>query len=182
MRPIYIYGSPVLRQVAQDITPEYPNLPELIKEMQQAMAGSDGVGLAAPQIGLSIRLFVVDATPFADKEPQLADFRKVFINPNITDRFGSDTHFTEGCLSIPGIHEDVVRPSSIRMQWVDENFNPHQEEFSGMAARIIQHEYDHLEGILFIDHLSPLRKRMLQSKLKNMQRGRYKADYPCRLG
>jgi len=96
MRPIYIYGSPVLRQVAQDITPEYPNLPQLIKEMQQAMAGSDGVGLAAPQIGLSIRLFVVDATPFADKEPQLADFRRVFINPNITDRFGNDAHFTEG--------------------------------------------------------------------------------------
>lgn len=181
-RPIYIYGSPVLRQIAKDISPEYPGLDALLPEMWKMMEQADGVGLAAPQIGLSIRLFVVDASAFEENYPEAHGFRKCFINAHILERFGEDFVFSEGCLSVPGIHEKVTRPSSIRMRYMDEDFVEHEEVFSGINARVIQHEYDHLEGKLFIDHISPIRKRMIQGRLKKMERGQFRADYPCKLG
>lgn len=179
--PIYIYGSPVLREVSEDITNEYPKLGELIEDMFETMYDSAGVGLAAPQIGLSIRLFVIDASPFEEDEPALADFKKIFINAHIYERSGEDEYFEEGCLSIPGIRENVARNSTINMRYMDENFVEHDEEFSGLAARVIQHEYDHLDGQMFVDHLSPLRKRLVKSKLSNISKGKYKAAYRCKL-
>ena len=181
-RPIYVYGSPVLRQVAQPIDADYPGLKELIEEMFTAMRDSDGVGLAAPQLGLSIRLFVVDLSPFAKDEPEVANFRHPFINAQIIERFGPEKSFNEGCLSVPGIHEDVIRPESIRMQYQDAAFKQHEATFSGLAARVIQHEYDHLEGRLFVDSISPLRRRLLGNKLKAMARGRCSASYPGKIG
>ncbi len=181
-RPIYVYGSPVLRQVAKDITPDYPGLAELIPEMHVLMREADGVGLAAPQIGLSIRLFVIDASPFKESYPEAWEGTKTFINAHILERFGDTASFQEGCLSVPGIHENVTRPTAIRMRYVDEHFVEHEEVFGGINARIIQHEYDHLDGKLFVDHLGPLRKRMIQKKLKDMARGRYTADYASKIG
>ncbi|MBC7125889.1 MAG: peptide deformylase, partial [Bacteroidales bacterium] len=165
IRTVYVYGSPVLRKVAQNITPDYPQLDALIADMFETMEQSDGIGLAAPQIGLSIRLFVVDGTPLADDDPTLKDFRKVFINAQITERFGEKVIYNEGCLSLPGLHEDVERESKIRIRYLDEKFVEHEEVYEGMAARIIQHEYDHLDGILFTDRVSPIRKQLLRSKL-----------------
>lgn len=175
--PIYVYGQPVLRQVAKEISFDYPNLKALIADMFETMKVSDGVGLAAPQIGLSIRLFVVDATSMAEEEPALKDFRKVFINPKILERWGEETIFNEGCLSLPGIREDVKRESIIRIAYYDEDFKPHEEVYDGFAARVIQHEYDHIEGILFIDRISPLRRKMLKSKLLNISKGLVEANY-----
>lgn len=182
MRPIYVYGSPVLRQTAKPIMADYPDLDALIAEMFEIMRHSDGVGLAAPQIGLSIRLFVVDLSPFAEDHPEVATFRHALINAKIVERFGAEVSFNEGCLSVPGIHEDVIRPDSIRIIYNDELFNQHEEVFTGIAARVIQHEYDHLEGKLFVDSVTPLRRRTLQGKLKSMSRGRFKANYPCKIG
>lgn len=181
VRPVYIYGSPVLRKVAQDITPDYPNLDSLIADMFETMEQSDGIGLAAPQIGLSIRLFVVDGTPLADDDPSLKDFRKVFINAHITERGGEKNFYNEGCLSIPGLHEDVERESTIKIRYVDQNFLEHEEVYSGMAARIIQHEYDHLDGILFTDRVSPIRKQLLRAKLNSIAKGKFSASYKYRL-
>ncbi|MBQ9470804.1 MAG: peptide deformylase [Bacteroidales bacterium] len=175
--PIHILGCPVLRKVAQDIDPSYPNLQQLVADLYETLAATDGVGLAAPQVGISVRVFVVDAAPFADDEPALASFRRVFINAHIEERMGTKEYFNEGCLSIPGVHEDVLREPKIRMRFVDEQFQPHVEEFGGIAARIIQHEYDHLDGKLFIDHVSPLRRQLLKSKLSSIQRGRFEASY-----
>lgn len=175
--PIYVYGQPVLRQVAKEISFDYPNLKTLIADMFETMKVSEGVGLAAPQIGLSIRLFVVDATSMAEEEPALKDFRKVFINPKILERWGEETIFNEGCLSLPGIREDVKRESIIRIAYYDEDFKPHEEVYDGFAARVIQHEYDHIEGILFIDRISPLRRKMLKSKLLNISKGLVEANY-----
>jgi len=175
--PIYVYGQPVLRQVAKEISFDYPNLKTLIADMFETMKVSDGIGLAAPQIGLSIRLFVVDATSMAEEEPALKDFRKVFINPKILERWGEETIFNEGCLSLPGIREDVKRESIIRIAYYDEDFKPHEEVYDGFAARVIQHEYDHIEGILFIDRISPLRRKMLKSKLLNISKGLVEANY-----
>lgn len=179
--PIYIYGSSVLRKVSEDITPDYPNLKELIADMFETMYDSAGVGLAAPQIGISARLFVIDASPFDEDEPELADFKKVFINAHILERTGEDELFEEGCLSIPGIRENVSRKDTIRMRYMDENFKEYEQEFSGLAARVIQHEYDHLEGEMFVDHLSPLRKRLTKSKLAKIAKGDYKASYRAKL-
>ncbi len=181
VRPVYIYGSPVLRKVAQDITPDYPNLDSLISDMFETMEQSDGIGLAAPQIGLSIRLFVVDGTPLAEDDPNLKDFRRVFINAHITERGGEKTIYNEGCLSIPGLHEDVERESTIKIRYVDRNFVEHEEVYSGMAARIIQHEYDHLDGILFTDRVSPIRKQLLRAKLNAIAKGKFSASYKYRL-
>ncbi|HPX05200.1 MAG TPA: peptide deformylase [Tenuifilaceae bacterium] len=181
IRPVYIYGSSVLRKVAQDITPEYPNIKELINDMFETMYHSDGVGLAAPQIGLSIRLFVIDATPFEEDDEEVKDFKKVFINAKIVERSGEKKLFNEGCLSIPNLREDVERDDVIRMQYLDENFEPHEEVFSGIRARIVQHEYDHLEGILFTDKVSPIRRQLLRNKLAGITKGRFSIDYKFRL-
>lgn len=179
--PIHIIGSKVLRQTAQNIEKDYPKLDELIENMKETMYDSDGVGLAAPQIGKSIRLFVIDASPFGEDEPDLADFKKVFINAKITERSGEKMISNEGCLSIPGIREDVERFNKIKIEYVDEEFNPHEETYEGMAAIIIQHEYDHLDGILFTDKISPIRRKMLKMKLVNISKGRFKATYSFRL-
>ena len=179
--PIYVYGSSILRKVAQDINPDYPNLKRLIDDMFETMSQSDGIGLAAPQVGLSIRLIVIDGTPLAKDDPSLKDFRKVIINPYIEERFGEKVIYSEGCLSIPNIHEEVEREEKVRISYLDENFTAHNEVFEGFAARIVQHEYDHLEGILFTDRLSPIRKQLLRSKLSAISKGKFTADYKCRL-
>ncbi len=176
--PVYAYGCPRLRKISDDIEPDYPGLSELIENMFETMKSSEGVGLAAPQVGLSIRLFVVDANIYADEEPELEGFRKVFINADIYEYNDDEEEIlTEGCLSIPGIHEDVIRPTVIRIKYQDENFVEHDEEYIGMAARIIQHEYDHLDGILFTDKLSALKKRLLKGKLRDISRGKTNAVY-----
>lgn len=185
--PIRAYGDPVLKKVAKDIEPGHPGLEQLIADMFETMYAANGVGLAAPQIGQSIRLFVVDASPFAEdedgsptEEAHLKDFKRVFINPYIVDEEGEEWPFEEGCLSIPGIREEVERQPRIVLQYMDEEFKEHEEEFSGMAARVIQHEHDHLDGILFTDKLPPLRKRMLQGKLRDISRGKTDARYQMR--
>ena len=175
--PIYIYGHQTLRKISQDITPEYEGLQKLLEDMWQTMYESDGVGLAAPQIGKNIRVFVIDGSAFEKMDPKCHDFKKVFINARITERFGEDAHFNEGCLSIPGIHEDVLRKDHIQITYLDEHWEEHTEEFDGLRARIIQHEYDHLEGMLFTDHLSPLKKRLLKGKLNNISMGKFDIDY-----
>lgn len=180
--PIYIYGHPVLRKVTQDIdAANYPNLHELINNMFETMYNADGVGLAGPQVGLEDRIFVVDLAPLADDEhPEFKDFKKVFINAHITERSGDMEQVEEGCLSIPGIHEKVSREGTIRIKYLDENLQPHDEEYSGYMARVIQHEYDHLDGIMFVDRISPLRKRMVKSKLTNMEKGKVSCEYRIR--
>lgn len=179
--PIYIYGSTVLRKTSVDITPDYPDLKKFIADLWETMYEADGVGLAAPQVGKSIRVFVVDATPWADEEPELANFKKTFINAQIYERFGEEWRFNEGCLSLPGIHEDVMRPEGIKIRYVDENFVEHDEEFTGYAARVIQHEYDHLDGKLFVDHLTPLRRTLLKGKLSALTKGNVRVGYKCKL-
>lgn len=175
--PIYVYGSSVLRTESKIIDSDFPELGKLIDDMFETMYSSNGVGLAAPQIGKSIRLFVVDASVYADEEPALEGFKKAFINADIYERFGEDKVWGEGCLSLPGLNEDVIRPSKIKVRYLDENFVEHDCEFEGFAARVIQHEYDHIEQKLFIDHLTPLRKTLIKSKLNAMAKGKYKADY-----
>lgn len=179
--PIYVYGSAVLRKESVDIMPDYPGLDSLVESMYETMYESEGVGLAAPQIGKNIRLFVVDLSPFEEKDPVLAEFKKTFINAQIYERTGDHELFEEGCLSVPGIREEVSRPSVIKMRWVDENFVAHDQQFDGIVARVIQHEYDHIDAKLFVDHLSPLRKTLLKSKLIAMSKGKYSADYKTKL-
>lgn len=175
--PIVAFGNPVLKQKAQDISTDYPNLNDLIANMFQTMYAANGVGLAAPQVGLSIRLFVIDATPFSDEEPLLKGYKKAFINAQILEETGDTWSFNEGCLSIPGIREDVIRQKEILIRYQDENFNTVEEKISGILARVIQHEYDHIEGVLFTDRISTLRKTLLRSKLSNITRGQVKVDY-----
>lgn len=177
--PIYIYGQPVLRKVTEDIDPEnYPNLNKLIENMFETMYHADGVGLAAPQVGLTDRIFVVDLAPLASEEhPEFRDFKKVFINAHITERRGEQEMVEEGCLSIPGIHEKVPREGEVTIAYLNEDLQPREEHYSGFKARVIQHEYDHLDGILFVDKISPLRKRMVKSKLTNMEKGKVTCDY-----
>ena len=175
--PIVIYGSQVLRNVSEDITPEYPELKKLIEDMWITLAEAEGVGLAAPQIGKNIRLFIVDCTPWGEDIPELADFKHVFINAEIHERSEETELFEEGCLSLPGLHENVRRSTTIRMRYLDENFVEHDEEFSGYPARVIQHEYDHLEGKVFTDHLSPLRRNLLKSKILKLAKGQYRCNY-----
>lgn len=175
--PIVIYGSQILRNESEDITPDYPELKKLIDDMWTTLAEAEGVGLAAPQIGKNIRLFIVDCTPWGEDDPTLADYRKVFINPEIYEESEETSLFEEGCLSLPGLHENVRRPVSIRMRYLDENFEEHDEEFTGKPARVIQHEYDHIEGMVFTDHLTPLRRNLIKNKLQKMARGSYRAAY-----
>ena len=185
--PIRAYGDPVLKKVAQDIEPGHPGLEQLIADMFETMYAASGVGLAAPQIGQSLRLFIVDASPFAEdedgeptEEAHLKDFKKVFINPYIVEEEGEEWGFEEGCLSIPNIREEVFRMPRIVLEYQDEHFNEFEEEFDGFAARVIQHEHDHLDGVLFTDHLNPLRKRLLQGKLRDISKGRTDARYKMR--
>jgi peptide deformylase len=180
--PITIIGSSVLRKKTKDIEQDYPGLKQLIEDMFETMYVSDGVGLAAPQIGKSIRLLVIDASPMAEEEPALKDFKKVFINAKITELSEEDEVMQEGCLSIPGVHEEVKRSNKIRIQYFDENFDYHDEYFEGYAARVIQHEYDHLDGILFTDRLSPLKRQFLKGKLLSISKGKFEAKYSFRLG
>ena len=175
--PIYTYGLPVLRKVAEDITPDYPELNQLIENMQETLVRADGVGLAAPQIGLPIRLVIIDLRPLADDLPEFADFRKTYINAHVLDTDGEEEQMEEGCLSLPGIHEKVSRPSKVRVKYLDDQFVEHDEWVDGYLARVMQHEFDHLEGHMFIDHLSPLRRQMNKSKLNALLSGKVRADY-----
>lgn len=177
MLPIVAYGHPLLRKKAVEIDAHYPGLSELIGSMFSTMSESNGVGLAAPQVNRSIRLFVIDASLYANEYPEVKDFRRVFINPQILQEEGKEWTFNEGCLSIPDIREDVVRKPRVRLRYQDENFQVHEEEFEGVIARIIQHEYDHLEGILFVDRISTLRKTLLRRKLNDISKGAIEVDY-----
>jgi len=175
--PIVAYGDPVLKKEAEEIDADYPALKELISNMYETMYNAEGVGLAAPQIGKSIRLFVIDASPFAEDEPALDGLKKTFINPIIVEEEGERWSFNEGCLSIPGIREQVDRQPSIVIEYMDEQFNLLEERYEGIAARIIQHEYDHIEGVLFTDHVNPLKRRLLKTKLNNISKGNVKVSY-----
>ena len=182
MMPIYIIGTKVLRQVGRDIDKDYPDLNGFIERMFDSMYQSEGVGLAAPQVGRSIKLFVVDATPYADEFPEAEGFKRVFINAKIVEYSGKDVVINEGCLSIPGVREDVVRKDTIRIQYYDENFEYHDEIITGLPARVVQHEYDHTYGILFTDRLSQLKRTMLRNKLRAIARGKFKVNYKVVLG
>ncbi len=175
--PIVVYGSPVLRAENKDIDATYPDMKRFVEDMFATMHAAEGVGLAAPQVGRNVRIFVVDVTPWADDEPELAGFRRAFINPEIYERSEEESLYNEGCLSLPGLHEDVSRPVTIRMRYLDENFEARDEEFTGRPARVIQHEYDHLDGKVFTDRLSPLRRTLLKSRLTGFAKGKYKASY-----
>lgn len=175
--PIIAYGDPILKKEADEIEKDSPEIQQLIDDMFETMYNSEGVGLAAPQIGKSLRLFIVDASPFEEDNPELKDFKKVFINPIIVEEEGKEWSFNEGCLSIPGIREDVNRLPKITIEYYDRNWNLLEETFDGIAARIIQHEYDHIEGILFTDHLNPLKRRLLKTKLSNISKGNVKVNY-----
>ncbi|MCL6265280.1 peptide deformylase [Flagellimonas myxillae] len=185
--PIVAYGDPVLRKVAKDIDSDYPKLTDLIANMWETMYNAHGVGLAAPQIGLPIRMFLVDTSPFADDEdlgPEeqeaLKGFKKVFINAKIEEETGEEWDFNEGCLSIPDIREDVKRKPQLRISYVDEDFKPQTEIYDGLLARVIQHEYDHIEGVLFTDKLSSLKKRLLKNRLDKISKGKINVDYKMR--
>ncbi|MGM0635163.1 MAG: peptide deformylase [Bacteroidota bacterium] len=182
--PIIAYGHPVLKKKAKEIDADYPKLDELISNMWETMYNAHGVGLAAPQVGLSIRLFLVDASPFAEDETldeserkQLENLKKVFINPTILEEEGNEWDFNEGCLSIPEVREDVFRKPNIKIHYFDENFEEHTETYDGIGARVIQHEYDHIEGVLFTDKLSSLKRRLIKGKLNAIQKGKVKVDY-----
>jgi len=182
--PIVAYGDPVLRKETEEITKDYPNLDSVLENMFETMYEARGIGLAAPQVNLPIRLFIVDASPFGDDEDLTEEeqkfastFKRVFMNARILEESGDEWAFNEGCLSIPDVREDVFRQPEIVMEYQDENFKKHKETFSGIVARIIQHEYDHIEGILFTDKLSPLKKRLIKSKLANISKGNVSVDY-----
>ena len=192
--PIVAYGDPVLRKMGVDIDKDYPNLQQLIADMFDTMNNALGVGLAAPQVGKAIRLFIVDTKPFAERDEddedddeftpeertQLEEFKRVFINARIVDETGEEWAFNEGCLSIPKIREDVMRKPKVRIKYVDENFKEHDEVHEGLIARVIQHEYDHIEGKLFTDKISPLRRRMIQGKLNDISKGKVQIGYKMR--
>jgi peptide deformylase len=185
--PIIAYGDPVLRKIGKDITNDYPNLDVLLENMFETMYEARGIGLAAPQVGVPIRIFIVDATPFEEDEELteeerafLSTFKQVFINAKIIEETGDEWAFNEGCLSIPDIREDVFRNDTIKIEYLDENFEKYTKEFDGIVARIIQHEYDHIEGVLFTDKLSALKKRLIKGKLSNISKGKIKVDYRMR--
>ena len=185
--PIVAYGDPVLRKVADAIDAAYPDLEKLITNMKETMYNASGVGLAAPQIGKAIRLFLIDASPFAEDDnlseeerTVLKSFNRVFINPKILEEEGEEWIFNEGCLSIPDVREDVSRQPKITIEYQDENFTVHTETLEGLAARVFQHEFDHIEGILFTDKLSTLKKRIIKKKLENISKGKISADYRMR--
>lgn len=175
--PIIAYGDPVLRQKTKEIDESYHELDVLIKNMFDTMYAAYGVGIAAPQIGLPIRLFVIDGEPYAEDDPIMDGFKKVFINPQILDETGELWSYNEGCLSIPDIREDINRKEEITIAYFDENWIEHEETYTGLAARIIQHEYDHIEGVLFTDKLSPLKKALLKGRLDDISKGNIDVDY-----
>ncbi|MDF1558632.1 MAG: peptide deformylase [Bacteroidales bacterium] len=175
--PIYVYGHPVLRKVARDIERDFPDLDALIADMFETMYQSEGLGLAAPQIGKSIRLFIIDGEPLGDDYPDMKNFKQAFINPQVTERKGERVPMNEGCLSIPGIHEEVDRESEVRILYYDQEWNFHDEVYKGYKARVVLHEYDHLDGVLFTDRLHPLRRRLIRGKLNDIGKGRFEADY-----
>ena len=176
--PIYIYGQPVLRKVAEDTPADYPQLDEFLRDMWDTLAESEGIGLAAPQVGRSVRVVVIDLDPLSDDMPEYKDFRRAYINAHIVEYDDSETSSSEeGCLSLPAIHEKVVRPTRIRVQWLDEQLQPHDEWIEGYLARVMQHEFDHLDGKVFTDRISPLRKQLIKSKLKALLQGRYRCGY-----
>jgi peptide deformylase len=175
--PIYGYGNTVLREKAKDIKPDYPGLKELIADMFETMYEAEGVGLAAPQIGKAIRLIVIDAAPMAEDDKELKRFKKVFINAHILEEDGEPWLYNEGCLSLPGIREDVRRKPKVKMKYLDENFTPHEEVFEGISARVFQHEYDHLDGLLIPDRVSQIRRALIRNKLNNIVTGNVSVKY-----
>lgn len=185
--PVVAYGDPILRKVGTEIDADYPDLKKLIADMKETMYNAQGVGLAAPQIGKAIRLFVIDTSPFADDDDlpeeeraSLKDFNKVFINAQVLEEEGHEWAFNEGCLSIPDVREDVFRQQKVTVTYQDEDFNTYTKTFTGLAARVFQHEYDHIEGILFTDKLSPLKKRIIKKKLENISKGKIDPGYRMR--
>ena len=185
--PIVAYGDPVLRKMGKEVSKDFPKLDAILDNMFETMYNAQGIGLAAPQVGLPIRIFIVDASPFGDDEELseeeqefVSTFKQVFINAKIIEETGDEWAFNEGCLSIPDVREDVFRNADIKIEFFDENFKKHTKKFSGIIARIIQHEYDHIEGILFTDKLSPLKKRLIKSKLSNISKGKIRVDYRMR--
>ncbi|MEI7981732.1 MAG: peptide deformylase [Bacteroidota bacterium] len=175
--PVVAYGHPVLKKVAEDITPDYPDLKNFIADMWDTMYQSDGVGLAAPQVNRSLRIIVIDASPFAEKYPESVAFKKVFINAKIYREEGEEYSFNEGCLSFPGLREDIMRKPVIYIRYLDENFVEHDERLDGVTARIIQHEYDHTEGIVFVDRIPSLKKMLLKRKLSDISKGNVEVTY-----
>ncbi len=178
--PVYLYGHPVLREISADIDPGYDGLEQLVADMFETMYASEGVGLAAPQIGRNDRIVVIDASPVADTFAECAGWKRALINPQIEVLDGPQISRSEGCLSLPGLSEDVKRVEHIRLTYLDTDFQPHTEEISGFLARIVQHECDHLEGRLYIDHISPIRKQLIRSKLSNIINAKIRCDYPVR--
>lgn len=185
--PIVAYGDPVLRKEAEEISKDYPKLDEILENMWETMYNAAGVGLAAPQVGLPIRIFMVDTAPFSDdpdfteeEQKELAGFKKTFINAEIIEETGDEWSFNEGCLSIPNVREDVFRPENVTIEYYDEKFKKHTETYNGLIARVIQHEYDHIEGILFTDKISSLKKRLIKNKLSNISKGKTSVDYRMR--
>ncbi|MCE2496974.1 MAG: peptide deformylase [Flavobacteriales bacterium] len=179
--PIVAYGDPVLQQEGKELTPGHPGLSELIDNMFETMYSAHGVGLAAPQVGQGLKLFVVDASPFAEDEPSLENFKKVFINPVILSEEGDEWTFNEGCLSFPDLRIDIDRQEQVTIRYQDRDFNTHEETYTGLAARVIQHEYDHVYGIVFTDRVTPIRRRMLKGKMNNIAKGKVQADYKMRI-
>lgn len=178
--PVYLYGHPVLRQTAEPLSADYPDLKQLVADMYAAMYESEGVGLAAPQIGRSIRLVVIDASPVGENFPECVDRKMTLVNPEVTVLDGDTVTRAEGCLSLPGLSENVPRVEHIRLKWLDEDFNPHEEEISGFLARIVQHECDHLEGVVYTDHISGIRRQLIRRKLNDIVKGKVNVDYPVR--
>lgn len=175
--PVYIYGQPVLREVAEDITPDYPHLKELIANLYETLDHADGVGLAAPQVGLNIRVVVINLDIVSDDIPELKGYIHAFINPHVIETNDEMEDMEEGCLSLPGIHERVRRPTKVHVRYLDENFQEHDEWKEGYVARVMQHEFDHLDGKLFIDYLSPLRRQLIRGKLNAMLKGKARSSY-----
>ncbi len=177
--PVYVYGMSVLRRVASEIPEDFEGLDQLIEDMFETMRASDGIGLAAPQVGKSVRIFVVDTSPISEDkgEPELKDFKKVFINPYILEEWGDSWSFEEGCLSLPNIREEVSRLTNVRIEYYDENWNLIEEEFDGIRARVVQHEYDHLDGKLFVDQINPIRRKLISARLNAISKGRVDNDY-----
>ncbi|MEM6725504.1 MAG: peptide deformylase [Bacteroidota bacterium] len=175
--PIYAYGQPVLKKVAEDISPDYPGLEELINNMWETMYKAQGVGLAAPQIGLPIRIFLVDTVQMMDEGKEEEGIKVAFINAHKIEEGGTPWEYEEGCLSIPDIRGDVERPAQIRLRYMDESFQEKETLFTGMNARVIQHEYDHIDGILFTEHLKPIKRRLIRRRLDNIRKGKVSADY-----
>jgi len=175
--PIYTFGNSVLRKIAEPIDQDYPGLKDLIKNMYDTMVHAEGVGLAAPQIGIPIRLIVIDLAPLKEDNPELGDFKVTMINPELLEESENEVEYDEGCLSIPGINETVSRPEAIKISYLDENFNEHMEVYDGYKARVVQHEYDHLEGHLFTDRIKPLRRQLIKGKLTNIVKGKASCKY-----